>query len=178
MIGSFLLKCLELGPLASLTLAGAARRIPRWVHLWTSESCCHACAAPIVTNCSKNGRIEAAPTGRLRCADASATFSWLQLTDLPIQLRLVRGLLLNHLPVSRHFTSHFFDLHSGFLSLRFLRRLLLCANGPPNSAKRETPSAFRLCSISDTSFCYFSSRRCFCSPRPNSSYRSLFACPW
>ena len=133
----------------------------------------------------KNGWIEAAPSGRQRCAAASATFSWLQLTDNPIQLRLVRGFLLNRLPVLRHSPRNFFDLHSGFLSLRLLRRLLLCANV---SAKLcnvtssaffiSTNEAFRLWSISASSSCHFSSRRFFCLPRPNSSYRSLFACPW
>ena len=117
----------------------------------------------------KNGWIEAAPSGRLRCADAYATFSWLQLTDLPIQLRLVRDFLLSLLPVLRHFTSQFFrsPLWLPFAeiaptSLALCQRVRQTLQSDIFSLfSCSGNEAFRLCSISASSSCQFSTRRCF-----------------
>ena len=125
----------------------------------------------------KNGWIEAAPNRRLRCAATSATFSWLQLTDLPIQLRLVRDFLLSLLPVLRHFTSQFFrsPLWLPFAEIA-PTSLALCQRARQTLQSVTSSAYFHVFLATKHSDSVQSARA------PPASFLqenvSLFACPW
>ena len=121
-----------------------------------SESCCHACAAPIVTNCSKMFELKQHPI-----VDCDAL--------LPLRrslVRLVLGFLLNHLPVFLHVTSQLYNLSCG-LFIPFAKRapmfLALCQRVSFLSAQAPSVSCLQ---------------EPFYSPRPCSSYLSILARPW